>query len=251
MAHVTNKTIRAKNDSGEAYDFQSKIAVNSGGKFQCSFPDELEPIVRELLRTKEGYGIYQPKKYLYLLGPDMEKCVFYLQSAIVNYLDTIEKKDLVIVYSSDVNYSICQDKDGGLHPNGTFIEPGEDWSWKGNLHAANCSKVFSLGVGAVVKVKKTYERKTGTTVNYESLCHCQEMEEGVGEFGLLLDAFPTLNIDPRFAKELPYTEETAKFFYKILMGMARTAMQIEDFFSDDQNLLTAIAGGTTPLIGHQ
>ena len=47
---------------------------------------------------------------------------------------------------------------------------------------------------------------------------------------------------------MPYTEDAAKFFYNMMIGMCVLADKISIFFDDEQNIVKAIEAGAVPLI---
>jgi len=122
----------------------------------------------------------------------------------------------------------------------------------GNHHASNQSDGgYSLTIGARALKKITWTQGRKVTVEYESyygvdengdeLSH-HETDHPAGRLNSWCSFY--LNDD---CKEIPYTDDAARFFNDLMLGMAKLSKLIQERTFDQENLMKLIAL-KTPLL---
>lgn len=236
---------------GDEINYMAEVTVTQEGEFRVQFPlkhrEELLEIAYEM-----GIGgrIVTGSANSYMSGKTLDEARSLLHKVFKSFLACAVEETLVISYAHLMHYSIWICQDGALVPNGYMDptvkpgqSPGRDKGWHGTLDSSHRWPVFDIGLYARVQRKRVFTRSTGTKTEYD------EQSLVLGPEGERLNAYCGFGRDfhgPALKfKEIPYTEEAAKFFADALLSMVRMAMQIEQFFAEPAALQTAIQNRAT------
>lgn len=238
-------------ETGEALQFDAPVSVNSSGIFSVTIPEELAEVAKSVIAKEyldRTVSCQLAQKYFKVSAPTLDLCREVIDRAGKEYVTCDVKVETVIVYSHDTKVSYWKDGDQ-IYPNGCGRE--KSGKWNGAMRGAlEYTEHYGIGVAAVVMNKTTYTRSSSTKVEYsrwrdESIHHLAQQKTWAGR----LNNFVRLSVKPKRMKEMPYTEEAAKFFYDMMIGVCRLADRIEEFFSSEENVLLAIER-QTPLLGY-
>ena len=226
-----NKTIRIHTTMGhqvEKYD----VYCNADGMFYTRLDLDI------YMDIVQGIGLtnYQVKGDKVLIffdtSSELESKMYDIVKVLVDP-ETVE--ELVICYNVDAVASFGMTPDGDVTPN----PEGEDYVWHkyGEQHATNpADGGFSVTIGARVYVKCTHTMGDRETVNYESAYSRKEL----GEYGKLLSRWCSFSL-PKDAPEMPYTEDNAKFFHEMMVGIVTIAKMLKDRTETKEQIITMIA----------
>jgi hypothetical protein len=251
MAKLAPIKLGIKAKTGEKFSFECDLSVTSEGFFQAVIPEELNPIVHDLIKgefrknaevvLKGRYGNTKPV----ISSNTMDTCKTILFKALEIYAYSEIEEELVIIFRTqhDITYYKVGDKifpNGRCNPNYEQDYRGGVGSWQGNLNSSNRRELYSIGFAATCRKKVTYKRTTGTRTEFIR-------ENGIkSEFWCKLDdfcglTFPTEQREiEKYYTVIPYTEETAKFFYETMLAMCNLADRLTAFFGNTDNVFRAI-----------
>ena len=231
--------------TGERYKFEIDITVSSDGRFNFVLPDELFETAIVFLRTeylnKVNLGKNKAGNHI-LYGRDYKICIEAINQIGKEFCACEIKEELVILYGYKTDYSCRITDDGEFYPNGE----GNNGNWFGNLYSSNCNYFFDVGIAAFCRLKRTYIRPSGT--NFEYVWISNDDVKAGGKYFKLLNRFVGLYGISRDFKELPYTEETAKFFYDMMIGICILANRMETFFKNEETVIRAIKSNDVNLL---
>lgn len=238
------------NAAGEKLEFDTQISVNAKGEFSVVIPDELESTARQC-----GLQIDRPSKNLFARGPNLEDLKLSVISAMKAHLSTEAVRTPVIIYSTDTKVSFWLGADGEIHPNGGHESSSKEdpgWSMIGGLNATTQGAHYTVGIFAQVVDRIDHYRGdhlVSTTYDRCDVGHFK-WKEGM-EWAYKLNSFAGLRIDydraGRLYKQMPYTEQAARFFHDSLLSICRLGQRVHSFFDDTEGLALAIESGT-PLL---
>ncbi len=255
MPKVGTTTFSHKNAAGESLEFKSEISVDADGIFSVTVPEDVAKASRSLIGLRDEVWVTQPRQNHRLTGRNLDQVKRAVKSAMKELMTVETITERVIVYSHITDLSAWQDNDGALHANGYIGERREDggrWHPMGTgINATHPVEHFRVGLYAKVLDQVTYRRPNSVSVEFK------RPEWGHHHldhptWGSKLNGFSTLH-GPRDLKKLPrlpYTEENAKFFYEMLIGLCHLGRRMHDFFGDQGNVTAAIERGAVPLLGH-
>ena len=243
LAKLKSEKYSFESKVGDKFEFTADISVSSKGIFSITIPDELSSIVYSLIPNDDNSmsvrNSSRSKKHV-LCGDNLDKCRRLLSKAGNDYVSCEEKSEYVILYSAVNEVSYVKSPDGEIFPNGSF--DGACYNSGGKWHGTGYNKsIHYIGFAAVCRKKTTYIRPSGTKSKYD-------IEHVDGKYWELLNSFCGINEDIGKMQEIPYTEETAEFFYNTMMAMCHLADRLEMFFSDKTLLQRAIKENIPPLL---
>ena len=250
MAKLKSEHFSVGNQTGDKLEFVSDVTVDGDGTFNMTIPKttlEIEPnfvsVAREFSCAQEWIGkqikITQPRDNYRVSSPRLGDCRSFIEAACKKLLDVEVTEEIVILYSVKADYAAWELESGELVPNGYFGSR-ETGKWHGNLGGNNNSQQFSFGVGAEVKKKITYRRGESVSIKWDNPDY-PNLE--FKTWGQKLNAICGIHIKDdergRF-KEMPYSDDAAKFFYDTIMGLAEMGRRLESFFGDDKAVTAMI-----------
>ncbi|MHB1696572.1 MAG: hypothetical protein ACYCSQ_00475 [bacterium] len=260
MATLKTVKFNLSSEAGdETLDFKSDISVDKEGEFHLTIPEEIADYAQGNKEQRViGCGIGRNIKGNYIIISDkLDTALEYIGKVCKDYLKCEIKQELVIIYRVDNKISYKKNKITGETEASPFINQevlnnsGNIWEWEGDLHAAKTSKSYSVGIAAKVRLKKTYIRRGQTKVEYKGISETSYLNRD--EFSLNRKtyghALNSLFIDivDNF-KEMPYTEEAAKFFYDLINQLCKLADKIDTFINNEKSLIRLIESNNFKLL---
>jgi hypothetical protein len=163
-------------------------------------------------------------------------------------VETVEELIIAYRYASGMEYWI--NADGSLDPHGN-IGVGGYWN------VGHCKQfddtLKGIDFEAAVFKKLTYQsRDTKPVIEYkywrpaDNGTHPEDPKYMLNAFGNCSYEGPREGSDWR---EIPYTDEAASFFFKVMMALCKVDQQLKAFFDDHKKVDAAIATGTLPQLG--
>lgn len=239
--------VRAEDDT--TFDRKVTCGVTVEGVFTMEVPTELQNSAYSLKDDRKTnpnkVELDSARGSLRIHAKKLTDCIDFLKVCATDYLKADEVTERVIVYRMSLKAAAWIDKAGGLHPNGegdSYDDGGKWWEPKSKRQrsADGFHRVGTYAVGFAAEVfdRKTFKRSSGETVTWETVRDTKDQAIEA------LNSFVGLEVDPADQpgkyQVMPYSPAAAKFFVGILLGIARLAINIDDFFSDEKRLSAAI-----------
>ena len=281
MADLPQQKFHHVADNGEERSFISKVTVTQDGLFHITIPADLVNCVE--VNLPNGCHIDQwrrtanrpsmlPKNLMHrtttitnrVSGTSFDDCKKAIKNGLRDWLKCETTEETVIRYGYKYAATYWKMPDGTIYANGGDCEndpqydqdqpehaPEVNGKWFGNLHATKHSTGYMVSLYAAIAKKTTHTRGDVTEVEYshpdfENFSHTTYGERLNCFVGLCEEGgWGQSDVD---CEEMPYTEEAAKFFYEMLIGMCAFADKIEGFFAEPENVIKAIESGATLLI---
>jgi len=260
MPKLRNHTFSTITADDQRYEFESDIHVSSDGEFSCTVPEylveSLGSVAAELNKVKRGLSVQRLKVNHRAYGPTLPDLLKYVGEALKQHYAAVVTTDLVICYDWFAEMSYWLNPDGTMAANGSMPDAAErrtdgtggDWNqhWlkSGEMISANApAQHFSVGMYAAIHRRTTYTRSSGSTVVWSRISQF-ESRDSLGEWGSKLAGLCGLSAPkaPLHLRQMPYTDQAAKFFYESMMAMCEIGRRFKNFFSDEANVLAAIEG---------
>jgi hypothetical protein len=171
--------------------------------------------------------------------------VHRLYTAYQGAYEVTVKRELVIHYTAGADVRFVR-VDGKIAPNGEGCDQyvwEEDPFFKINGGYSNYVPAYSLALAAEVVCRVTTTRRDGTDITeYVSVSDHDEINGvSLGPWGRQLNKWCGFRQDD--AKELPYTEQAAQFFYNAMLSLVRLADNMHQFFKKPPEELMASMSG--------
>lgn len=241
MPHFKRVDFVAKNAAGAVDEFTLSIEIRANGTFYTHVPDKLRVSFKEddidiRERQRKGFFVTSALTFSELISTIEQAHEEFMAPAVV--------EEPVIRFNIESHVSFALTKDGKIFPNAGF--PGASWPTRGpeKLYGAHnaCDQApggYSLIVGAKAMLKKTttYGKKSSSTYDYY---YKGESHLGAENPAQLLNSWTSIQL-PDEAREMPYSDEAAMFFFNLLMGMAELNRRVQDFTSTPEKLALAIS----------
>jgi len=282
-----SKTKRSyKTATGEHLHYVERVSVTTNGEFRIRLPEEpdfkdiyhtAEKMLRSLDRRESKVSLHDAKTYSYIQAPTLSECHVFLGSLFSTHFSAVTTWETVIVYRFDDWMHYIIDDAGGVAF--TAYDAGLDgdnkqdsWEWASSVNGGlfgHSSKPYRIALGVEVYVKQTVDRSGIKKIKYHNPSHVTDEQRGFpfNHFGndtyaeklghaikmcVTTDSFSDLDRGDRGEKdpikELPYTEESAKFFYDVLMGMCKLHHRMMSVFGNPETVKLAIANNSQPLL---
>lgn len=203
------------------------ICVNAKGIFYAPVKDEL---VHECaVAANLPWSVFKHGAFYAPTIDDLKELVIKWYRAA--YECKVEET-LVIRYSVSSQVSFARHS-GGIHPNGVgAVEGNYDFEtdpFFGGLSGSIFKfPAYSVAIGAQILKKQVITAVNGVvTIKYLWVD-----KESLGSHGYSLNSWCGLSLaEARDVKEIPYTEESAKFFNDRIMQLVQLADKLFSFFS--------------------
>jgi hypothetical protein len=244
MPHFKTETL-GYSDHEKTDLLKVKISINSDGEFYCDPPPVLEMFFEpfaDLGRHSQEVRVTHVGGKRKVISPSYTALKSALSDALSKRLEPEIKTEPVIRFNIESHVSFALDDEGEIYPNCTF--PGTHWPATadkryGGHHATNPSRGgYCLAVGAQALMKTTKVYGSVEKVSY-SPYYKGESHLGNENPAQKLNSWCSFSL-PKDAREIPYTDESALFFYDLMMGMARLTKMIQDRTFDNDALLQLI-----------
>lgn len=260
MPALKDTKISVVSNAGQKLKFSCKTTVDGDGKFHIVLPEieELEGVINLILdedRHKEnrrfgGVRMMTARINPHLIGPVLADLVSIMTAAASRYMTASEHSEMVILYKYDYYCHYALDEDGGVWANGYDVRNGKHKSmtkWAGSvLSNSDSGDTYRIGLGAGVFEKITRTRGGFDTVVYKPRPSFGERSHFETElYGERLNAFVRLHLpegpeDDSQVKEIPYTEEAAKFFYDFILSLCKLHKSLDGFFGENSDIQAVI-----------
>lgn len=260
MPKLTNHIFALTTEDDQEHRFESEIHVDTEGEFSCTVPEFL---VGALNAVGAPHNKFSKQRYAAKLkvnyrayAPSKSDLLAFVNEAHRDFYKAELAKDFVICYDWFAEVSFWLNPDGSMAANGSMPDAarrnndGSGGNWADfklkNSSTTICANYttthFSVGVYAAVFERTTHTRASGTTVTWQRIT--QFGDKDLGPWGAKLTGICGLAAQrsPESFKQIPYTEDAAKFFYESMMAMCEIGRRFKSFFSDDANVLAAIEG---------
>jgi len=222
--------------------------VNTSGDFYVILPEELRPAFEEGLTVDKVSCRKNRAGKLTIYSDQMHTLTECLEQAIENVNKPEVITEHVIRYNIESHVSFAEDTNGNIFPNAGY----PDCHWPngerfGGHHAAKPSQGgYSLIVGAKACTKITTKFGQKNTVRYENYCKGGS-HRGKDNPAEKLNSWASMEL-PKNCKEMPYSDDAATFFHRLMLGMAKLCKDIQDVTFNENDLLEIINGGSPLLL---
>lgn len=152
------------------------------------------------------------------------------------------KEENVIRYNIESHVAFALTKDGKIFPNAGF--PGAQWTPQDESFGDHSSSDlaeggYSLTVGARAMRKRTTTYGDQSSVEYDRY-YKEGDHQGQENPAELLNSWCSFSL-PDDAKEMPYSDEAAMFFFGLMKSMAEINRRVQEFTNTPKKLAQAIA----------
>ena len=241
------------------------ILVNAAGEFYCNVPERAS-VYFETGKAYDGITceVRRRGSKPQLFAQSFDALHQVLRKGITAALAPEVKTEHVIRYNIESHVSFWEKANGVIVPNGYFADqrPGcgpeeRDGGWADELapnrsmfgghHAQKPSRGgYSLTIGAQAMTKRTETYGAATKTSYD-LYYAGGSHLGGDNPAQRLNGWCAIDL-PDGCKEMPYSDEAAEFFFKLLMGMAELSRMIQRATFDEKDLLRAISNNSLPML---
>lgn len=264
MAKITKFQFGYTAGSGDKYRFDGDVFATADGRFEIAIPADLEDTAFTFLRGPRGFEfghskLDRPKgKPARISSDTMKNAEQTVRAIVTDHMSSEVVKERVLIYRYETGVHYAKGADGRISPNGyppdNTGQAGWEHVWKGpkTVFSNERKPLYSLKFMAMAMVKTTATRKDSVKITYQ-----RDELGGHGtydNYGQRLNAFIGLEHptgeDWRGCrvedyKQIPYTEEAARFLYETMLSFCRIDDRLKDFFGDDSKVQAAIAAGGT------
>jgi hypothetical protein len=230
------------------------------GIFQTHIPDEQKDVIVELAEKPEHKSVnfkYNKADKPVLQATELAPIQYLLDAYGRVRVETVNTTELIIFYrtTSNTAYFVA---DGEVYPNGVGAGQGD---WKNPGHGSHMRRLdYTAGITARVVAKTTARHANGFHIIHA------EPELGDDTFGSRLNSFIHVacpgkdfwhakvegqrkeslhddnSSDLRIYNNtgwqfMPYTEESAKFFYEMMLNVCRLSEGLSKILGDDPTQL--------------
>lgn len=246
MPRVKKQIIEVFLGSGGLGTIRTEVVfyVNAAGEFYCEVPPEamdyfsIDKIYDGGVRCRLSKNL---KKSIY--SETMSSLEVAINAAVIACNLPQISVEHVICYNIESHVSFALSEGGDVQS--TACSDGSSWcdnKMYGGHYAGNEHKGgYSLTVGAKAMTKTTTKVGERTRIKYE------RYNQEVSHFDLskpasLLNSWVGFNLASN-AKEIPYSDQAAMFFYNIMLGMSKLSKQVQEATFDKDGLLEVIHSG--------
>lgn len=254
-------SLRETDEAGHIHTFECEVSVTDEGEFRSTVPELLVPCVRAILNNDDEPDhraecvLEKLRVNTVLKSSKLSDIKAVLRQAICEYVQQEIERERIIVYGVTTRTSYFKNARDQIFPNGGFpdAEYGKGGQWHGN--AGNTSD--RLGVGQILSnyylvgfVARVYDKVTSKRGSYSkfTLEVPPEYHMEYSEPGARLNGFTHLDISADSLDDftvIPYSDDAAEFFYRVMLSLCRLSDRINTFFSDPAEVEKAILAGNT------
>lgn len=246
MAYLTKKQISITRDK-QFFILDLKVNVTTDGDFTASIDKKYLNAIKGVFQN--SYKIN--KETITIIAPSLDKLMSSSERMLDIHNTPKITKENIIAYNIESHVSFCENDKGDIFPNGTYQK---DLQWAindkyGEHHASSPAKDgYSLTVGAVAYTKITKDYNGNKVVVYNAYYGENGSHLGNKNPAEKLNSWCSFSLYPENCRQMPYSDESAIFFFNLLMGMARMAKLIQEATFDEDNLMALIASGGNPML---
>ncbi len=169
------------------------------------------------------------------------------------YNNPKEQKEIIIAYNIKSDIAFAEDEEGKIYPNTGYTENAKwcESNKYGSHHATNpCKDGYSLTIGAKAYTKTTKEYQNNKVVTYELYYGENGVHLGNSNPAERLNSWTIMSINPDTAKQIPYSDKNADFFFNLMLGMANIAKTIQNKTFEEVQLLQLINSSQNNLLSN-
>jgi hypothetical protein len=238
-----------------------EVQINADGLFYANLPEHLQVAFDSSLVV---HSPRTPKGQFKAQASTLDALERAIKSAYIAFMAPEVTEEPIIRYNIESHVSFAVDQAGKIAPNAGY--PGATWVERstggrapgegetlvpdyGGHHATQpATHGYSLAIGARAMLKRTYRFGENVRVEYENYYKGRSHLEYENP-AQLLNSWTAMGLgnDP---KEIPYTDEAALFFHRLLLGMAELSRRVQEATFTPQRLNALIAASANgPLLG--
>lgn len=246
MPHLKTERIKFSSkmsDIGVSYE-TVKISVSKDGLFYTNLESEYRIAVQGVMDERHP----DSDKKIKVSSGSLESLIASLKKIFEVHYSPEITEEAVIIYNIESHVSFVENDKGEIFPNRCY---GKGAQWRsearfGEHHASQPSNNgYSLTIGAKAKIKTTYKYGSSKKVEYKDY-YKGGSHLGVENPAQRLNSWCSFTLNN--FKEIPYSDESAEFFYNLLYGMAKISKMIQDTTFDQAKLLKLIESGNGLLL---
>lgn len=248
MSRWKSVEFNTKNKAGTVDMIKLVVNISPNGTFYARVPARLKPsFEKEWLdhsRTDSESGFTVSATSFLKLKRAIER------AHDLSFKPTVTTKH-VIRYNIESHVSFALTKDGRIFPNAGY--DGAEWPRGdrakdyGDHHSSEYAEGgYSLTVGAEALTKKTTTFGENSSVSYEDY-YKGESHLGSENPAQKLNSWVAFSL-PDDAKEIPYSDEAAMFFYGLMMGVAELNRRVQEFTNTPEKLALAVSRHSSAML---
>jgi hypothetical protein len=267
MAKVKKFSTFCDRPSGGYQKIDVDINVDTKGMFYAKIPDELLDFAEKYANSPESKTrtsrIGNDQK---IFASNLDDLEYFLSS--VNRLKAKDelKVEVVILYRINNHVAYYKYPDGKIEPTGggekNHNKPTGEWHGiegreQGNNYSVQLYAKVVVKISQANSDKVKWDRPENRNHGPDSSRNRPESVE-MGEYAEKLNSFNNLGwpkdfchdesqVNPKHCVEIPYTEERAKFFHDMLIGMCKLADKFS-VLQDEKVLLKLADSGASFLL---
>lgn len=239
---------------GQHFSYECEIGVQRDGLFYFSILPEFNDVFKAVKETKAEYSqinstINHRKGISIITCPVKETGIHFMKNLIKKYYKCEATEEYVIRYLF-INKTLSVKDNFGRHYGSSSLIPKEITEWERagdfDISAGSQSDFYYVGLNAGLYRKQTFKRGDKTTTKYILVTvSCRDQIEENGEivfkdtYATKLASFTCLSTYVHKYegqwKEIPYSENAAKFFYELLISICQMGEKIIDFFENPKS----------------
>lgn len=239
MPHFKKVEFISQNADGAVDKFTLSVEIRANGTFYTHVPEKLrvsfdEDSIDLRERQRKGFFVTSASTFVELVSA--------IEKAHDEFMEPSIKEEPVILYNIESHVSFALTKDGRVFPNAGY--PGAQWLAKdesfGKHHASDPTQGgYSLTIGAKAMLKKTttYGKKSASTYSYYYKGESHLAHDNPAQ---LLNSWTAMKLADD-AREMPYSDEAAMFFFNLLHGMAELNRRVQEFTNTPEKIALAIS----------
>lgn len=219
--------------------FSADIRINADGEFYCEVPGQIGELIYHA-KPEKARVFYKMSglDHYTLYAKDYESLLAAIRKAIKETMEPEITETQVIRYRIEVDAAVAVDDQGNVCPNAGW--PNAKWLPSEVFGCSPAGSPQSLSIQACAMTKKVIRYPGGKTeVKYTPFYAGGDhfSRENPAE---LLNAWNG-HIYSDKAKEIPYTDENALFFHRLLLGITQLILMIQTATFEQKDLLATIA----------
>ena len=244
MPYLKTENLSIQTEMGQSH-VKIKLNVNTNGVFYCNLDNELLPSIQGVFDSKNYEETYNKKREIKVFNGNLESLIGNIKTVYKNFMTPKITKEPVILYNIESHVSFAQDEEGNIFPNAGF--EGARWTMEhpqgrdmfGGHYASQPSEGgYSITIGAEAKLKIIYKYGDNEKIKYENY-YKGGSHHGHDNPAELLNSWCSFSLGNNF-KEIPYSDEGALFFHKLMLGMASLSQLIQNSTFEQDKLLSPV-----------
>lgn len=218
--------------------FIADVRINADGQFYCEVPGQIGELIRHA-KLDRVFCAYKADGHIQIIyAKDYESLITAIRNAIRETRKPEITETQVIRYRIDVNASVAVDDQGNVCPNAGW--PNAKWLLSEAFGQSGAGSPQSLSVQACAMTKKVMRYPGGRTEVKYDLYYAGGDHHGQTNPAGLLNAWNGQIYSDK-AKEIPYSDESALFFHRLLLGITQLILMIQTATFEQKDLLETIA----------